>query len=463
MCETACVARFRFALPIIAASSCLAQTGVLNLSRDLFNKGIAATNLAPNTPTLDARPLVEAAVAWAANNRISTIVADTGSYYFLTQHSPNQHVLVPAANYLTIDFQNSNLYFAKSNTAAIECQSCVGVTFQNFTVDYQQLPFTQATITAVDAASGKLTYQALPGWQSPADFGATRAPDGSDVIRMFVFRNGAPLSQVGRLVAARPGSGSTITVTNTTDPWASAASLAAIQAGDTLVFTDCGGPAAINVTSGQRVYIKNVSVYAAGGTAVQFARTSGVIADHLQVIPRPGTSRLISANGRGIVSTYALAGNSLTNNTVRRTCDDAVSLTTAWIATTVQVAGTNITVNRRADSPIANASISFINPSDASVVTSANVVSQNPLPASQTYTDGETITLTLDKAVSGVAAGMGVVDNDSAKRGNGSSVSGNLAQQIVFGSGVVLAGVQNVQVHDNLVQQTANAGILVRQ
>jgi uncharacterized protein (TIGR03437 family) len=442
----------------------MAQSGsVLNLSRDLVARGVASQNLTPNTPTLDARPLFEAALKWAPANGITSIVADPGSYYFLTQHSPAQHLLVTAIN-LTIDLQNSDLYFAKSNTAAIECQSCSSVTFQNFTVDYQQLPFTQATITAVDAPNGKLTFQALPGWQTPADFSSARAPDAGDVIRMFVFRNGDPLPQVGRLVAQRPFSGTGITISNATDPWALPANLAAIQPGDTLLFTDRGGPPAINVSNGQKVAVRNISVYAAGSTAVQFARTAAATIDHVQVIPRPGTTRLISANGRGIVSTYAPAGNTITNNLVRRTCDDAISLTTPWIATVTATAGPVVTVSRRGDSPFADkASLSFINPADASVVTSANIVSQSPLAANQAVTDGESVSLTLDKTIANLAPGMGVVDNDSSKRGNGSVVSGNLAREIVFGSGLVLAGVQNVQVHDNFTRQTAAAGILVRQ
>ena len=449
---------------LLAVPTCFAQSGaVLNLSRDLVQRGVASSNMTPNSPTLDARPLLEAALSWAPRNGVTTITADTGAYYFLTQHSAAQHVLV-TANTLTLDFQNSDLYFAKSNTAAFECQGCVSVNFQNFTVDYFQLPFTQATVASVDAANAKIAYQSIPGWQSPTDFSTARAADGLDVIRMFVFRNGAPITQVGRLAATRPFTGNSITVSNSTDPWAQAANLAAIQPGDTLVLTDRGGPPAIRISNGQRVAVRNVSIYSAGGTALQFERTNGATADHLQVIPRPGTTRLISSNGRGIVSTYTLGTTNLTSNIARRTGDDAIALTTPWIATLVQTSGTSVTVVRRGDSPFADkASISFVNPADASVVTSANIVSQNPLVSAQSVTDGETVTLTLDKTITNLAVGMGVIDNDSTKRGGGSLISGNAVQDVVYGSGLVLAGIQNVQVHDNFIQRTANAGILVRQ
>jgi hypothetical protein len=46
---------------------------------------------------------------------------------------------------------------------------------QNFTLDYQQLPFTQVTITAVNAAAQSFTVQTIPGYQAPADFNENRA------------------------------------------------------------------------------------------------------------------------------------------------------------------------------------------------------------------------------------------------------------------------------------------------
>ena len=75
---------------------------------------------------------------------------------------------------------------------------------QNFTLDYQQLPFTQVTVTSVDANAQTFNFSTIPGFQSPADFNTNRAADASDAIWMFIFRNGVPIQQVGRLGAKRP-------------------------------------------------------------------------------------------------------------------------------------------------------------------------------------------------------------------------------------------------------------------
>jgi len=123
----------------------------LNLSRDLVVKGIASSNMAPDSPALDSRPLLEAAVIYAGQNGIQTLIADPGAYYFLTLRNISTHVLLNAAANLTIDWQDSDLLFRSSNVAAVQCTNCSGVTMQNFTLDYQQLPFTQVTVTSVDA------------------------------------------------------------------------------------------------------------------------------------------------------------------------------------------------------------------------------------------------------------------------------------------------------------------------
>src|SRR5215831_5567950 len=127
----------------------LSAQSTLNLTHDLAAKGIAPFNMQPDSPKLDSRPLLEAAVVYAQKNNIATLIAGRGAYYFLSLRNPQTHILLNGVSGLTIDFQNSDLYFQRSNRGAILCQNCTSVTLQNFTVDFIQLPFTQMTITAV--------------------------------------------------------------------------------------------------------------------------------------------------------------------------------------------------------------------------------------------------------------------------------------------------------------------------
>src|SRR5215471_6773399 len=235
----------RSLLLLLLSIPLLVQGQVLNMSHDLVTKGIANTNLTPDSSSLDARPLFETAATYAVQNHISTLTADPGAYYFLTRRNSSTHALITAAANLTIDWQNSDLFFHFSNTSALQCSNCTGVTLQNFTVDYQQLPFTQVTVSSVNAAAQTFNFTSIAGYQTPADFNTNRAADDSDAIWMFLFRNGVPIQTVGRLAAKRPVTGSTIAISDVNDPWARTAQLATIQPGDVAVFTDRSGPPAI--------------------------------------------------------------------------------------------------------------------------------------------------------------------------------------------------------------------------
>ncbi len=439
-----------------------AQT--LNLSQDLVAHGIANSNMVPDTPSLDSRPLFEAAVAYATKNGVATLIANPGAYYFLTLRNTSTHALINAASNLTIDWQNSDLLFAKSNASAFQISNGSSVTMQNFTLDYQQLPFTQITVASVNTSAQSFTFNTIAGYQTPADFNANRAADNSDAIWMFVFRNGVPIQQVGRIEATRPVTGNTIALADTSDPWATPANLAAIQPGDTVAFTDRGGPPAVNFVNGQNNAIRNASIYSSGQIGLYFGRTNGATADHVQVIPKPGTSRLISTNADGIHTSFALGANVFTNNIVRRTCDDALAISAPWIATVNSASGTTVTVSRSFTLPFPpGAPIAFIDPKTDAIVGTATIVSETPVYAQQMLTAGETVSLTLDQSIPGLAANFGMVDNDPTKRGAGSVIAWNTVQEGVFARGVWLAGVANVSVHDNYIQRTSSNGIFIQQ
>ncbi len=129
---------------------------------------------------------------------------------------------------------------------------------------------------------------------------------------------------------------------------------------------------------------------------------SGNTVDHVQVSPRPGTDRLISTNADGIHLSHSGANNTVTNNTVKRTCDDALAIDGQWYAM-VNAANTGATVQvaRNSDSPLnVGTSFDFINDTNATVVGTATIVAISPPPAQQTNSGGELLTVTLDHAVS---------------------------------------------------------------
>jgi uncharacterized protein (TIGR03437 family) len=248
------------------------------------------------------------------------------------------------------------------------------------------------------------------------------------------------------------------------DAWATPTALSSMQAGDTVVFSDRAGPPALNMVNGQNVTLEGISVYSSGQIGAYFGRTNGATADHVQVIPRPGTSRLISTNADGIHTSFALGANVFTNNTVRRTCDDALAISDSWLATVTQVSGTSVTVARNFAAPYPpGVTIAFVNPTTGAIAGTATISSESPAYAQQTFTAGESVTLTLNQAVTGLAANFGMLDTDPNKLGGGSVIAYNTVQEGVFSRGIWLAGVQNVSVHDNFIQRTSSNGIFIQE
>jgi uncharacterized protein (TIGR03437 family) len=437
---------------------------VINMSHDLVARGIAGSNMAPDAPAQDSGPLLSAAIAYAQANSVKTLIADRGSYYFLSLANRQAHVLINQAVNLTIDFQNSDLYFKTSHRSAIWCAGCTGLTLQNFTVDYLALPFTQVTVVSVDTNQRTITYQPTPGYPLPTDFNVPRTPDGSDDLELFVFRNGVPIPETGRIPVTGPADPKFITLTKTSDPWATPAALSAIKPGDVVVYTDRGGPHAIHFDTTTNCSVRNVSIYASGSMGLTLPNSSGFVLDHVQVIPRPGTTRLISTNADGLHATFAGANNTFSNNIVRRTCDDALAFDAPYAATVSQASsGTVVSVQRYTSQTFPpGATVAFLDISTQAIVGTARIVSETPPYGQQTFTDGEAVSLVLDQPVAGLKQGFGMINMDPAQHGGGSVMVNNLVQDGVYSRGIWLAGVTNVSVHDNFVQRTSKTGIFVQ-
>jgi uncharacterized protein (TIGR03437 family) len=444
----------------------LAQApAVLNLSHDLVTNRIAAQNMTPDSPQLDSRPLFEAGINYASRNRIPTVIADRGRYYFLTQNGDYHHAVLNGVNNVTVDLQNSDLYFAHGAVIAIHVVNSTNVSLKNFTVDYQQLAYTQLTVTSVNAATKTISFQPLSNYALPSSFNSVTIPANyiDDGFFLFAFRGGQELRTTGRMGVRAPFNDSSIQVTST-DPWSQPANIGTIQPGDTLVLTHRAGVASIFADSAPGLTVQNVSIYASGFIGILTGLSSNVTIDHVQVMPRPGTDRLISTNADGIHLSRAGANNVISNNTVRRGCDDAIAIDGQWYAI-VKAAnnGATVQVTRQSNSPIAaGTSFDFINYTNATTAGTAMVMAIDPPANQQTGAPGETLTLTLDHAVT-VQANFGVTPSDPKLRGGGTVISGNLIQEEVFARGIYPAGVSNVTVTDNLIEYTNQSGILVEQ
>ncbi len=472
-------------LLIVVLNPGVAYGQVLNLSTDLVAKGIAASNMTPNTPGLDARPLFQAGIEYASSNHIPKVVADRGSYYFLSLNSQYQHAYLNAIGNVTVDLKYSDLYFALGNIMAIDINNSVNLTLKNFTVDYlpwqspltplqAELPFTEVTVTSVNpcpppcgtppctpaCAPPIVSFVQDGTYPLPSTFNSLTVPSSyvNNGYFAYIFRNGQQLSGTGRMQVIPTSLGDSTIQLAATEPWTTATKLNTIQPGDTLVLEWRAGIGAIYASGSTGLTVQNVSVYASGFIGV-FLSGSAITVDHVQVIPRPGTDRLISSNADGIHLARAGANNVVTNNTVKRTCDDAIAMDGQWaaiVAAPSSSTSVQVTLNNTGTLTVGDA-YDFIN------ITNATIAGTATLLAESAPDKNGVITLTLDHAIAGLQQNFGVTPDDPNLRGSGTVISGNLTQEIVFGRGIYPAGVSNVTIHDNVTEATNRSGIVVEQ
>ena len=452
---------------LFAAVACtFAQSStVLNLSHDLVPNGIAAQNMVPDSPATDAHPLFEAGLAYAVKNRIPTVTADRGAYYFLTLDTARVHALLNDVNNVTVDLGYSDLYFAQGQLIGMMLNGSSNVTFKNFTMDYLKLPFTQVTVTSVNTATRTIGIKQLGSYPLPSFFNAITIPAGyiNDGFYTFAFRNGAQLRTTSRMETTGPLSDTSLQVTGNLE-WEQSSSVGTIQPGDTIVLELRAGVAAPQMVNCTACTVQNVSVYASGFGGVFSTFGSANTVDHVQVIPRPGTDRLISTNADGIHFAHAGAGNVISNNTVRRGCDDGIAIDGQWAAiANAANTGATVPVARNSNTPlVVGTSYDFINVNDGTIVGTATIVSESPPVAQQTDQAGELINLTLDHAVN-VQANFGMTPTDPNLRGSGTVIKNNLVQQETFARGIYPAGVANITVADNMIEATNGSGILIEE
>jgi hypothetical protein len=148
----------------------------------------------PNRPDIDAGPLFFQAVIYAKNHQIGRVIAGPGAYYFLSLQYSGSHVAWDQLSNLTIDLQGSDLYFTHPLVSGITISNSTNLVLENFTADYNPLPFTQVRVVSVNAAQRQIQFAVDGNWQNP-----TALPSQHDKVADAVSERG-PYEDVGREV-----------------------------------------------------------------------------------------------------------------------------------------------------------------------------------------------------------------------------------------------------------------------
>lgn len=444
-----------------------AQATTLNLSRELAGLGIAGSNMVPNQPALDAGPLFMAGVNYAKNHGITTVIADPGTYYFLSTID-NTHAALAGIDNMTIDLQGASLIFTRPLYYGLVVYSSTNATIQNFTVDFQPLPFTQLRVVAVDVANSQIQYTVEPGYQHPSAFnGLTEWQGvGPHSFTVHVFRNGQPAFATRRMLTARPFSGDRLTLMSFTAP----ATVDAVRPGDiAVVAMRAFGGDAVNMNRCTGCTVRNVTVYstAAGGAAVGMFGSRSNLVERVYLMPKPSTDRLISATSAVFVAFRGL-GTRIHLSRAIRTTDDGFwfygrvigSVQSQPSSTSLVVSSAREwTVIGDGDSVPNGSPVTFQRPSDGAVVGSAVIVSQSA-PASQP----PTVTYVFDRALPAAVVGAVVYTTDANQNGHNSILERSTVQnQSACCKGVYFGGVANSHVRGNYIRRSAFAGVFLLQ
>jgi hypothetical protein len=380
----------------------------LNLSHDLTTFGIAAQNLVPNQPTLDARPLLRAALDYAQVHHVSIITVDKGNYYVLSADGRDRFLNIYHMSDLTIDLAGSTIFFNVGFLQGFAVSDCTRVTLANFSIDWLHPPYTHAELTSVDPLTRTISYRPLAGWVDPITFKDATSPYGPLDHFVALFRDGAFVPGTTRTHIQPPSRPGVLTVDDPA-PWAQSRTLATLRPGDTIVLAPRGGGPPIEVFRGDAVVVANVSVFGSGNWAVAFDQVSNSTADRVRIMPRPGTG-LLGSNADGIHFSSARQGNLIRYCFVTRTLDDGIAIDSMYVATVLAKTGLRrLTVQRSGYLRFANGTpVNFVDSASTAEIAGGMVVSQTPAD-SPSPGFNETVDLMFDRDLPPLVAGAGMV------------------------------------------------------
>jgi hypothetical protein len=199
------------------------------------------------------------------------------------------HVAWDQLSNLTIDLQGSDLYFSHPFVNGILITRSTNIVLQNFTADYDPLPFTQVRVVYVDAVQRKIRFAVDGAWQNPSVLNAVFGvvPSGVGGVKVHIFRNGRPAPDVAGLDAANPIGSSQFTLIP--PPPGFPTDLNKIRPGDIAFMgmrTAAAGPVTVSHCTG--CTLRHITAYSSVEWGVEADNIQNTVFEHVYSMPRPG-------------------------------------------------------------------------------------------------------------------------------------------------------------------------------
>jgi uncharacterized protein (TIGR03437 family) len=417
--------------------------------------------MVPNQPTLDAGPLLFRGVNYAQNHQIGRVIADRGSYYFLSLQYSGSHVAWDKLANLTIDLQGSDLYFSHALVNGITISNSTNLVLQNFTADYDPLPFTQVRVVSVNAALKSIQFAVDGNWQNPialnVAFSALPAGQGYGV-EVHMFRNGRPIPGVTRMYANNPIGSSEFT--GTPDPGPTGATVfSQIRPGDIAFMGIRGNSLPVNTLFCTGCTFRNIAVYSSTAGGFEAAFTQSSVFERIYSIPRPATDRLAS-NYVGLLLTYMGPSNQVRLNRLTRNMDDSLEYNSLFLGSIkTQMDARTFVLEASATSLLQagltapnGSPVAFQSASNGTILASAAIVSQT-VP---TTTPPAQTTIVFDRDLPAGIVGSFMYGTDLSQRAGNSVIERNEAEEGTDCCiGFALGGVFNSVFRGNYIRRSA--------
>lgn len=265
----------------------------------------------------------------AATKGIKEINLKRGDYRFSTSFSDDPsrgHIILRELKDITVNANGSQFWFDDYQTA-LYFENCQGVTFRNLNIDYDPLPFTQGVITEI--GDDYIDFVIEKGFLSPVEI---RKKITSAESKSFIYNKNTRLvkahvphmtsdsfEEIGenriRMKVSVYGGFKPNTLP--------------IEPGDYVdaVFRH---RTAIIMHNSVNLSLKNVNLYAGPHFGIMNTFCSGTELDNFNVIPRPGTKRLMSVNADAIHMNNSLKGPRIVNCSLSGMGDDGINVYTSF-------------------------------------------------------------------------------------------------------------------------------------
>jgi hypothetical protein len=368
---------------------------------------------------------------------------------------------------VTIDLGGSSLFFANALYEAFDVSNCNNLILSNFSVDYQILPFTQLEVVKILGSHRIHTVPVPPSQSQPpyVDVYQLEQTQFNKNIPItlygFDFRDGHPNTATGRWTILPLTEASNILTLEQ-----GGADL--IKEGDRFEVEARGGSPAIWVESCNSVQLETLSIFASGGVGIITNYSPGVSIDNVNVIPHPGTNRLVSTNAGGIAVNQTAEANTIQNCTISGTQDDCISGNSPAVGYLVTPTAppqlTCLLAQPNAQLVSVGSQVYFVDPVTGAPITDpasgqTAICTIASLVSSGTKKE-PTLIVTMQSSLPTASVQAMMYSTDPATRGFGLVIDSNDISSNTLARGIALSGQTGVTISNNTLSEIQEAGIV---